>query len=95
MNRFETSLIHKSTGLLALLDESLHCVQLSAGWRSRLRLAKVEALGQWNFVPSETHPIGGMEFMVTLILLMIYVAVKGNHGLQCDTSFRAPTPIAV
>ncbi len=51
--------------------------------------------GQWNFVPSETHPIGGMEFMVTLILLMIYVAVKGNHGLQCDTSFRAPTPIAV
>ncbi|PCH45452.1 MAG: hypothetical protein COC23_07270 [Hyphomicrobiales bacterium] len=34
--------------------------------------------GRWNFVPTETHPLGGMEFQVTLILLMIFIAITGN-----------------
>jgi putative oxidoreductase len=37
--------------------------------------------GQWNFVPSETHPMGGFEFQAVLLLLMLYVAVTGNKGL--------------
>ncbi len=38
--------------------------------------------GRWNFVPSETHPMGGMEFQVTLILIMLYIAVLGNKNLR-------------
>ncbi len=34
--------------------------------------------GQWSFVPSETHPMGGMEFQVTLILISLYFLLKGN-----------------
>ncbi len=34
--------------------------------------------GQWNFVPSETHPMGGFEFQAVLLLLMLYVAFTGN-----------------
>lgn len=35
--------------------------------------------GQWSFVPSETHPMGGMEFQVTLILISLYFLLKGNR----------------
>jgi putative oxidoreductase len=38
--------------------------------------------GRWNFVPTETHPMGGMEFQVTLVLLMLYLVITGNNGLQ-------------
>ena len=38
--------------------------------------------GRWNFVPSETHPMGGMEFQVTLILIMLYIAILGNNRLR-------------
>jgi len=38
--------------------------------------------GRWNFVPSETHPMGGMEFQVTLILIMLYIAILGNDRLR-------------
>jgi len=38
--------------------------------------------GRWNFVPTETHPMGGMEFQVTLVLLMLYLVVTGNKGIQ-------------
>jgi putative oxidoreductase len=33
---------------------------------------------RWAFTPSDTHPMGGMEFQVTLILIMLYLLVKGN-----------------
>ena len=36
--------------------------------------------GQWNFVPSETHPMGGFEFQAVLLLLMLYVVLTGNRG---------------
>lgn len=37
--------------------------------------------GQWNFLPSETHPMGGIQFQTVLILIMLYVAIMGNKGM--------------
>jgi len=37
--------------------------------------------GQWNFLPTETHPIGGYEFQTVLILIMLYIVITGNRGL--------------
>ncbi len=36
--------------------------------------------GQWNFVPSATHPMGGMQFQVVLTLIMLYFVITGNQG---------------
>jgi putative oxidoreductase len=36
--------------------------------------------GQWNFVPSESHPMGGMEFQVTLLLVALYLTISGNKA---------------
>jgi putative oxidoreductase len=36
--------------------------------------------GRWNFLPSETHPIGGIEFQTVLLLLMLYLVFTGNRG---------------
>ena len=36
--------------------------------------------GQWNFVPSESHPMGGFEFQAVLLLLMLYLVVTGNRA---------------
>ena len=36
--------------------------------------------GQWNFVPSESHPMGGFEFQAVLILIMLYLVATGNRG---------------
>jgi putative oxidoreductase len=41
--------------------------------------------GQWNFVPSETHPMGGFEFQAVLLLLVLYMVVTGNKGLAVTT----------
>lgn len=38
--------------------------------------------GRWNFVPTETHPMGGMEFQVVLALLMLYLVITGNKGIK-------------
>lgn len=38
--------------------------------------------GRWNFVPTETHPMGGMEFQATLVLLMLYLVITGNKGIK-------------
>lgn len=37
--------------------------------------------GQWNFVPSASHPMGGFEFQAVLVLIMLYVVVTGNKGI--------------
>ena len=34
--------------------------------------------GRWNFVPSESHPMGGFEFQAVLLLLMLYLLITGN-----------------
>ena len=35
--------------------------------------------GQWSFVASETHPMGGMEFQFTLVMLAVYLILMGNN----------------
>ena len=35
---------------------------------------------QWNFVASKSHPMGGMEFQVTLLLIELYLFIKGNKA---------------
>lgn len=37
--------------------------------------------GRWNFLPSETHPVGGMEFQAVLALVMLYIVLTGNRGI--------------
>ena len=34
--------------------------------------------GQWHFKATETHPMGGMQFPVTLLLVLLYLLIKGN-----------------
>ncbi|MDX1481385.1 MAG: DoxX family protein [Woeseiaceae bacterium] len=36
--------------------------------------------GQWSFAPSESHPMGGMEFQVVLMLIALYFVAKGNDA---------------
>lgn len=48
--------------------------------------------GQWNnFAHTETHPMGGMEFQVTLLLIALYLFIKGNNantGSVCKSGDR-------
>ncbi len=34
--------------------------------------------GQWSFMASKTHPMGGIEFQVTLLLVIVYLFILGN-----------------
>ncbi len=36
--------------------------------------------GRWNFVPSETHPMGGFEFQAVLLLVLLFLVISGNRG---------------
>ena len=45
--------------------------------------------GRWNFVPTETHPLGGMEFQVVLLLIMAYVVITGNPKVQSKQASAA------
>lgn len=38
--------------------------------------------GRWSFTPTDGYPIGGMEFQTTLILVLLYILIKGNEGLE-------------
>ena len=42
--------------------------------------------GQWSFVASETHPMGGMEFQVTLLFIALFLFVKGNNVSSSDAA---------
>ncbi len=58
--------------------------------------------GRWNFLPSETHPMGGIEFQTVLILVMLYLVLTGNSGLaltsakntQADQSLATASAVA-
>ena len=61
---------------------------LSKGWLTRLggfvtvpvmigAIAMVH-WGQWSFVATDSHPMGGMEFQVVLLLMGLYYLVHGN-----------------
>ncbi|PWE18684.1 hypothetical protein DDZ18_03580 [Marinicauda salina] len=36
--------------------------------------------GRWSFTPSDSHPMGGMEFQVVLLLIGLFFAVRGNRA---------------
>jgi len=36
--------------------------------------------GQWSFAPSETHPMGGVEFQVVLLALALYFMCRGKEA---------------
>ncbi len=38
--------------------------------------------GRWNFVPSETHPMGGFEFQAVLLLILLFLVITGNRGFD-------------
>ena len=36
--------------------------------------------GQWHFMSTAAHPLGGMMFQVTLAMMAIYLLAKGNKA---------------
>ena len=34
---------------------------------------------QWHFKATASHPMGGMQFQVTLLLMLLYLFIKGNN----------------
>ena len=36
--------------------------------------------GQWHFMATATHPMGGMQFQVTLAMMSAYLMIKGNRA---------------
>lgn len=45
--------------------------------------------GQWNFLPTETHPIGGIEFQTVLLLIMVYLVITGNRSFPVNNQTYA------
>ncbi|MCS3751843.1 putative oxidoreductase [Salinibacter ruber] len=41
--------------------------------------------GQWRFAATETHPMGGMEFQVTLLMIALYFVFVGNAPPRPNT----------
>jgi putative oxidoreductase len=44
--------------------------------------------GRWNFVPTESHPMGGFEFQAVLILIMLYLVFTGNGAVANGASTK-------
>jgi len=36
--------------------------------------------GRWNFVPGESHAMGGFEFQAVLLLVLLFFVIMGNRG---------------
>ena len=45
--------------------------------------------GRWNFVPSESHPMGGFEFQAVLLLIMLFLLVTGNRPFDSNEAALA------
>lgn len=41
---------------------------------------------RWSFAPSESHPMGGMEFQVVLLLIALYFVITGNGSSESSSS---------
>lgn len=60
----------------------------TSGWATRLGALAATAVllgaifmvhwGQWHFMPTATHPMGGMMFQVTLLFIAVYMLIRGN-----------------
>jgi putative oxidoreductase len=37
--------------------------------------------GRWNFVPTESHPMGGFEFQAVLLLVTLFLVITGNRSI--------------
>jgi putative oxidoreductase len=51
--------------------------------------------GRWNFVPSQSHPMGGFEFQAVLLLLLLYLVITGNTAYtaaEVKITQRNPLP---
>ena len=46
--------------------------------------------GRWNFVPTETHPMGGFEFQAVLLLLSVFLVITGNRDVVIRQISAAP-----
>lgn len=80
-------------GLVALTEISAGLLILIGGFTSSgvTRLGALATLpvllgaifmvhwGQWHFLPTPTHPMGGMMFQVTLVMLALYLLLRGNR----------------
>ncbi len=42
--------------------------------------------GRWSFTPADGYPMGGMEFQVTLLLISLYLLIKGNNVGRSSSS---------
>lgn len=40
----------------------------------------MEHWGQWHFMPTPTHPMGGMMFQVTLVMIALYLVIRGDKA---------------
>ncbi len=40
--------------------------------------------GRWNFVPTESHPMGGFEFQAVLLLISLYLVIAGSSRYAHD-----------
>jgi putative oxidoreductase len=49
--------------------------------------------GQWNFVASGTHPMGGMEFQVLILSVAIYALLTGFARVTQEQAYAAPKPM--
>ena len=78
---------------LAALGEFAGAVLLLAGgfykpWLTRLAVLPLAVImlvavlkyhwGQWSVLPSQSHPSGGIEFPLFLLVICIYIFLKGN-----------------
>ena len=37
---------------------------------------------RWAFTPTDSHPMGGMEFQVVLLLVALYLVIVGNASFE-------------
>jgi putative oxidoreductase len=51
--------------------------------------------GQWSFMATESHPMGGMEFQVTLLLVTLYFVLVGNATPVAADGTDASAPDAL
>jgi len=45
--------------------------------------------GRWNFLPSESHPMGGFQFQAVLHLAMLYLVIVGKRDVVSTQTVAA------
>ena len=69
--------------LVALAETSGGLLVLLGGFRDDAMSDLATRIGAaLNFLPSETHPMGGYQFQAVLILVSLYLVITGNQGFS-------------